>query len=64
VSFTAVMTAAGLAVAVLVGSVLTAQAVVAGNLPATFVRFVLATLAGGYYLYLHLLVRGKITTSQ
>ncbi|MCP3992676.1 MAG: hypothetical protein GY724_26635 [Actinomycetia bacterium] len=62
-SFTSVMTAVGLAVAVLAGSVLTAQSVVVGNLTDTFVRFVLAIVAGAYYLYLHLMSRGRLKAS-
>lgn len=58
-SFTSVMTMAGVAVSVLAGSLLTAQAVVAGDLTATFVRFVLAVLLGAYYLALYHLSRGR-----
>ena len=58
-SFTSVMTAVGLAVAVLLGSLLTAQEVVAGNPVGTFVRFVLSVVAGGYYSYLFQLSRGR-----
>lgn len=53
------MTLAGLAVAVLLGSVLTAQAVVAGDPTATFVRFALSVAAGGYYVFLYHLSRGR-----
>lgn len=53
------MTAFGTAVAVLFGSVLTAQAVVSGDLPATFVRFVGSIAVGVYYVYLNQLARGK-----
>lgn len=56
-SFTTVMTAVGLAVAVLAGSILTAQAVVAGNPSSTFVRFVGAVALGSYYVYLNRLSR-------
>ncbi len=62
-SFTSVMTAVGLAVAVLAGSVLTAQSVVAGNLTDTFVRFVSAIVAGAYYMYLHLMSQGRLKAS-
>jgi hypothetical protein len=58
-SFTTVMTVVGMAVAVLLGSLLTARAVVAGDLTGTFVRFVLAVAAGGYYVYLYHLSRGR-----
>lgn len=58
-SFTSVMAAAGLAVAVLVGSLLTAQEVVAGDPTGTFVRFFLSVAVGGYYLYLFHLSRGR-----
>jgi hypothetical protein len=54
------MTAVGMAVAVLAGSVLTAQAVVAGNLTDTFVRFVLSIALGVYYLYLNRMSRGRV----
>ena len=53
------MTVAGLAVAVLLGSVLTAQAVVAGDPTATLARFVLSIAAGGYYVFLYDLSRGR-----
>jgi hypothetical protein len=55
-SFTKVMTVAGLAVSVLLGSVLTAQAVVAGDPTTTFVRFAASILFGGYYLVLYRLL--------
>ena len=58
-SFATLMTAAGLAVSVLVGSLLTTHAVLAGDLPGTFVRFVLSILAGTYYLYLFHLSQGR-----
>ena len=58
-SFTSVVTAAGMAVTVLMGSVLTALEVVAGNPTGTFVRFVLSVAVGGYYLYLFHLSRGR-----
>lgn len=54
------MTTAGVAVAVLAGSLLTAQAVVAGDLPGTFVRFVLSIALGVYYLYLSRMARGQV----
>lgn len=53
------MTAAGVAVSVLLGTWLTARAVVAGDPTATFARFALAVTSGGYYLYLHHLSRGR-----
>jgi len=59
VSFTTVMTAAGVAVSVLLGTWLTASAVVAGDPTATFVRFVVAVAAGGYYVYLYHLSKGR-----
>ena len=52
-SVTALMAGAGMAVAVLAGSLLTAQAVVAGDLTGTFARFVGSILIGAYYLFLH-----------
>lgn len=58
-SFTTVMTAAGVAVSVLLGTWLTAQAAVAGDPTATFARFVLAVAAGSYYLYLYHLSTGR-----
>lgn len=59
VSFTTVMTVAGLAVTALVGTWLTANAVVAGDPAATFVRFAGSILLGGYYLFLFHLSRGR-----
>lgn len=53
------MTAAGLAVAVFVGALVTAQAVVAGDPTGTFVRFVGSVLLGTYYWYLNQLSRGR-----
>lgn len=58
-SFTSVMTVAGMAVVVLLGSLFTAQSVVAGDVPATFVRFVLSITGGVYYLYLFHISRGR-----
>jgi hypothetical protein len=58
-SVASVMAAAGLAVTVLAGSLLTAQEVVVGNPSGTFVRFVLSVAVGGYYLYLFHLSRGR-----
>ena len=58
-SFTTVMTMAGVAVSVLVGSFLTAQAVVDGDTAATFVRFVLSVALGAYYVFLFQLSRGR-----
>ncbi|MFV0258588.1 MAG: hypothetical protein ACK5PP_09105 [Acidimicrobiales bacterium] len=58
-SFTTVMTAAGMAVAVLVGSLLTAYAVVDGDPAGTFVRFTGSVLLGTYYWYLNQLSRGR-----
>ena len=49
-----------MAVAVLAGSLLTAQAVVAGDLPGTFVRFVLSIALGAYYFYLNLMAQGRV----
>ena len=53
------MTVAGVAVSVLLGTFFTAQAVVAGDLAATFVRFVLSIALGGYYVFLFNLSRGR-----
>ena len=58
-SLATLVTATGLAVAVLAGSLFTAQAVVDGDLSATFVRFVLSILLGTYYVYLMQLSRGR-----
>lgn len=58
-SFTTVMTMAGAAVSVLVGSYLTALAVVDGDTTATFVRFVLSVALGVYYVFLFHLSRGR-----
>ena len=57
-SFTTVMTVTGLAVAVLLGSFFTAQAVVAGDVPATLIRFVTSIGVGVFYLYLFRLSQG------
>lgn len=54
------MTTAGMVVAVLAGSLLTAQAVMAGDLQGTFVRFVLSIALGAYYLYLNRMARGRV----
>ncbi len=58
-SVTSVMTLAGLAVSVLLGTWFTAEAVVSGDLTGTFVRFVASIAAGGYYWYLFNLSRGR-----
>lgn len=58
-SIPVVLAGLGLAVTVLLGSILTAQAVTAGDPVETFVRFVGATGLGGYYLYLLQLARGR-----
>ena len=58
-SFTTVMTVAGLAVTVLLGTWLTADAVVAGDPTATFVRFAGSVLLGSYYLLLFHYSRGR-----
>lgn len=58
-SLVTLVTATGLAVAVLAGSWLTAQAVVDGDLSATFVRFVVSILIGTFYYYLFGLSRGR-----
>lgn len=58
-SFTTVMTGLGLAVSVLLGSYYTALAVVHGDLPGTFVRFVGSIALGAYYLVLYHLSRGR-----
>lgn len=59
VSLATVMAVTGLAVAVLLGTWFTAQAVVAGDPTATFVRFAISMLGGWYYLYLYHLSRGR-----
>jgi hypothetical protein len=59
VSATTVMTVAGLAVTVVLGTWLTANAVVAGDPTATFVRFVGSVLVGAYYVALFHLSRGR-----
>lgn len=58
-SLASLVTATGLAVAVFAGSLLTAQAVVDGDLSATFVRFVMSILIGTFYFYLFELSRGR-----
>jgi hypothetical protein len=58
-SLATVMTMAGLAVTALLGSWLTARAVVAGDPAATFVRFAASILVGWYYLVLFHLSRGR-----
>ncbi len=52
------MAATGMAVVVFVGAWSTAEAVVDGDLAATFVRFTAAILAGAYFRYLLFLARG------
>ena len=59
VSFTSVMAGLGAAVSVLLGALFTARAVVVGDLPSTFVRFVGSIALGGYYVYLYHLSRGR-----
>jgi hypothetical protein len=59
VSFTSVMTGLGTAVTAFLGALYTVQAVMAGDLPATFVRFVGSIALGLYYVYLHHLSRGR-----
>ncbi|MGI9616860.1 MAG: hypothetical protein ACR2QO_28350 [Acidimicrobiales bacterium] len=59
VSFTTVMTVAGLAVTVSLGTWLTAVAAVAGDPTATFVRFAGSVLVGAYYLLLFHYSRGR-----
>jgi hypothetical protein len=53
------MTGLGVAVSVLLGSYWTALAVVSGDLPGTFVRFVGSIGVGSFYLYLYHLSRGR-----
>lgn len=59
VSVATAMTVAGLAVSVVLGSWLTATAVLAGDPTGTFVRFVGSVAAGLYYVYLYGLSRGR-----
>ncbi len=59
VSLATVMAVTGLAVTVLLGTWFTAASVVAGDPTATFVRFVLSVLGGGYYLVVYHLARGR-----
>jgi len=58
-SFTSLMTVVGLAVASLGGSIMVAQAVVAGDVTGTFVRFCGSIVLGLFYLYLFHLSRGR-----
>jgi hypothetical protein len=58
-SFTTVMTGLGVAVSALLGALYTAMAVMSGDLPSTFIRFVGSIALGAYYVYLFHLSRGR-----
>ena len=56
---TRAMTLAGMAVTVLVGSLLTAQQVLQGDPLGAFILFALSVSLGGYYLVLYHVTRGR-----